>query len=180
MKRQVGQGRKRRTRAETRVPLAQLPKPAPRAREEAKRQHYPPAHAPSDPQLERDLAGALAGFKHYGAPPDPADFYDVTLGRIARAFIDHRPRIRYVTHTHLEREGAIIFANIYDGLEEVLAELGDPRPRLNTFYAGILGSEAPGTTGADVRALAELAHARRRLIELETERAELERLGRRQ
>lgn len=177
MKRQVGQ-RKRRTRDESRAPLAQLSKPAPRAREEAKRQHYP-AHAPHDPTLERELAGALAGYKHAGPPPDPADFYDVTLARIARAFIDHRARIHYVTHTHLERDGAFVFANVYAGLEEVLAELGDPRPRLNAFYAGILGSDAPVTHGGDVRRLAELAHARRRLVELETERAELERLGRR-
>lgn len=179
MKRQVGQGRKRRTRDESRAPLAQLSKLTPRAREEAKRQHYP-AHAPHDPTLERELAGALAGYKHVGPPPDPADFYDVTLSRIARAFVDHRARIRYVTHTHLERDGGFVFANIYDGLEEVLTELGDPRPRLNAFYAGILGSEAPGTDPGDTRRLAELAHARRRLIELEVERAELERLGRRQ
>jgi len=178
MDRQVGRKKRRgRPLAEPTPSGAARPE---RASREASGREEPPAPypaAPHDETTERELAGALAGFKHYGNAPDPADFYDPALGRIARAFTEHRGRIRFRTTVHVKRGDSYTFAYTYTGLEEVLEELGSSRPRRDALFAGIIALEAPVTDRADVRRLADLANARRRLIELETERADLERLA---
>lgn len=178
MDRQVGR-KKRRTRAQARAPLAQLSKPAPEgAYEEASGQTTPPAVIPHDPALERDLVAALAAATHYGPKPDPGDFYDVTLARIARAFLERRPDIGRIAGGWLERNGdpCAVYLYTYEHLDTVLAAAGDPRPRVNAFFAGILAGAAYATDGRHTRRLADLARARRRLAELAAERAELEEL----
>lgn len=172
MKRQVGQRRRARARGPGSSGAA-IQVSARGAAEESQRPEYPVA--PHDPTLERDLVAALAAATHLGAKPDPADFYDVTLARIARAFVEHRARIGPIAGAWLERNGdpCATYLYTYAGLEEVLAELGDPRPRVNSFFAGILAGAAYATDGRHARRLADLARARRRLAELETERAEL-------
>lgn len=178
MDRQVGR-KKRRTRAQARAPLAQLSKPAPEgATEEASGQSTPPARIPHDPALERDLVAALAAATHVGPKPAVGDFYDVTLARIARAFLERRADIGRVAGAWIERNGdpCATYLYAYEHLDAVLADLGDPRPRVNAFFAGILAGAAFATDGRHTRRLADLARARTRLAELETERAALEEL----
>lgn len=173
MRRQVGQTRRTRARGPGSSGAAR-PGLAEAKLEEGPREPYPVI--PHDLTTERDLVGGLASWNHLGAKPDPDDFYDVTLARIARAFIDHGARIRPLSFASVDRDAGVVFAYTYTGLIEVLAELGDTRPRLTAFYAGILGAASGLTDAGHVRRLAALAHARRRLIEIETERGELERL----
>lgn len=172
MDRQVGK-RKRRSRARGPAPSGAA-RPRLEELEEGQRPAYP--RAPNNPTLERELAGSLAAWWHNGPDPDPADFYDPTLGTIARAFVEHRARIRFLATIPLELHGTTTLVLTYTGLEEVLAELGDPNARRTAFYAGIIASEAPATHAGDVGRLHRLALARARLMELEDERAELERI----
>lgn len=163
MERQVGR-KKRRSQA-------QGPAPSGAARprnEDGQRQRY---NAPHDPTTERELAAALAGYWHHGAPPDPAAFYVPRFARVARAFTEHRGRIRFVEVDLIELGDDLVHVYRYDGLERVLAELGDPDPAAGAFFVGILASEAPVTHAGDVARLERFAAWRRRLLDLEVERA---------
>lgn len=127
---------------------------------------------PHDDLLERELVGALVSHSHVGPKPDPADFYDLALSRVARAVIDHDDRLTFKETATLMRDEPV-FSLVFEGLAEVLAELGDQHPRRTAFYAGTLASHAPVTHEGDVTKLHRLATARRRLIALEEERRAL-------
>lgn len=127
---------------------------------------------PHDDLLERELVGALVSHSHVGPKPDPADFYDMSLARVARAVIDHGDRLVFRETAVLARDEPV-FSLVFEGLAAVLAELGDQHPRRTAFYAGILASHAPVTHEGDVGKLRRLAEARRRLIAIEEERRTL-------
>lgn len=127
---------------------------------------------PHDDLLERELIGALVSHSHVGPKPDPADFYDHALARVARAVIGHDERITFKETATLMRDEPV-FSLVFEGLAEVLDDLGDQHPRRTAFYAGILASHAPVTHEGDVAKLHRLAEARRRLIAIEEERQTL-------
>jgi hypothetical protein len=120
------------------------------------------APVPYDPNLEQELAGAVAGRKHVGGAPPELDFYSMTLGRIVRASIRGWSAGRLRLCTRVERlEGRVEVGLGVEGLAEMLVEVGDPTPEQTSRLAERLASAAPVTHEADVARLRDFARRRR-------------------
>lgn len=142
---------------------------------------------PYDATLEGDvLAGVARGDLRDGLPHLTGEhFYVVAHQRLLAALqrLHRRGRLVYEIETRVAGQAvplagalghpSVEIAATVRGIEEALAEVGSPDPRSDRRRLEQILRTAPTATAAALHRLDALAHVRRRLYELERERAAL-------